>query len=274
MLLTNKHTKQYAVFYAICFVVCSFWHFYLGRTLSSISPIFFLNRLDISLNILLLTNIQHYIIENKWLQICLDFVYFLLPILLAYSFIKNKNAHKFFAISTSLFSIVYLLLFSIFSIISIEVFIAWMFVPLVFYASNSKSFYFMMHILRLLFLLFFLSTAIWKISTGAFFNIEQMSAILQIQHPAYLAENPNTFYAKVLNFYIKNENISYLFYASATLLELSFLIGFFTKKYDKILIVFFCLFLTFDYFLMGINYTQWLPFMGCLYFSKYKLDES
>jgi hypothetical protein len=50
-------------------------------------------------------------------------------------------------------------------------------------------------------------------------------------------------------------------------------IGLFTRRYDRILLVVFCAFLFADYFLMQIYYFIWLAFTGCFYFSSFSLDE-
>jgi hypothetical protein len=65
----------------------------------------------------------------------------------------------------------------------------------------------------------------------------------------------------------------YALYLAATAIELLFAIGFFTKKYDKWLIAGFLAFLAFDYWVMRIPYFEVMPYLLCLYFSKYSIPE-
>jgi len=235
--------------------------------------VFFLNRLDISHNILMLTNLQHLLIGNKWLRICFDLLYLILPVLLVYSIVKRKNYVRILAVCTAVFSVVYASFFSSMSFVSVEIFIAWMIIPLIFYARAVTGFYYLMHCARIIFIIIFLSAAVWKIRAGGIFNMEEMSAVLLRQHATYIASNSSTWFSRLITYLINHTILSYCFYLFAFIAELIFALGLFTKKFDKYLILAFCLFAIFDYLLMGINYFTWLPFMGCLYFSKYTIDD-
>lgn len=169
---------------------------------------------------------------------------------------------------TAIFSMLYSLLYTMFTFISIEIFLAWMLVPLLFCTKDLPGFYLRMHMLRILFILFFFSAALWKIKSGAIFSLDQMSGILVAQHTSYLIDpQPSTFKA-VLNYLIAHPPVSYVFYLLGFLAEFSFAIGFFTKKFDKVLMVLLAGFIIADYFLMSINYFSWIPFCACFYFSR------
>jgi hypothetical protein len=269
LLLTNKHIKQFAVYYLICFLLCFAWFFYNGLLLSSINPVFFLNRLDVTQNIMMLTNLQHFLIENKWLRIFFDLIYLVLPVLLVYTCIKNKKGQKILAIFTAFFNVFYCTYLSSMSFVSVEVFVAWMIVPLIFYHRTTKGFCYLLQCARLFFIIAFFSAAIWKIRAGGIFNTEEMSAILLRQHTSYLISNGSRWFSQFIGYLINHTLLSYCLYLLAFIAEFIFIVGFFTRKFDKYLILLFCLFVFFNYFLMGINYFTWLPFIGCLYFSKY-----
>lgn len=273
LLLTDKHFKQFAIFYIIIFILIYTWFIYHGFLFSLTNPVFFLNRLDVTHNLFMLTNLQHYLMRNEWLRICFDVIYLLLPFILVYTTLKNKKIQIVFAILTVLFNVLYNSFFSTMSVISIENFGAWMFVPLVFLARTPKGFYYALHICRLLFIVFFISAGLWKIRAGGIFNIEEMSAILFRQHSSYLVIGKDDWYSSFITYLINHEVLSYSLYLFATVTEIIFMIGFFTKKFDNYLILLFCLFAIFDYLFMGINYFTWLPFMGCFYFSKYQLKD-
>jgi hypothetical protein len=274
LLVTEKHIKQFAVFYLACFVIIYSWFIYHGLLFSLIEPVFFLNRLDVTHNIFMLTNLQHYLLNSEWLRIGFDTIYLLLPLLLLYTCLKEKKIQTVVAVVMVAFNILYNSFFSTISVVSIENFGAWMFVPLVFLARTPKSFYYTMHICRLLFIIIFLSAGLWKIRAGGVFNIEEMSAILFRQHGSYLAVGNDGWYSSFITYLINHQGLSYALYLFATVSEIAFVVGFFTTRFDKYLIVLFCLFAISDYLVMGINYFTWLPFMGCFYFSKYHLRDS
>ena len=220
----------------------------------------------------MLTNLQHFLIGNKVFQICFDVLNLFLPVCLVYFFIKKSKITGILSLAGSCFALVYNLLFSAMSVYSPEIFIAWIFIPLIFYAGTTTGFYFRMHSIRIIFIIIFFSSALWKIRTGAVFNAEQMSAILIKQHGALLAENRSSFFSGVITYLINNKTLSFCLYWAGFLLEFIFVAGLFTKRFDRLFIIFLFLFLVFDYALMGINYFPWTVFAACFYFSKYKIQ--
>ncbi len=274
MLLTEKHIKQFAVYYLTCFIVCYAWYFYHGLLFSSINPVFFLNRLDVSHNIIMLTNLQNFLIQNRFARIIFDLLFLLFPVVLIYAIEKNKKGIRVIATITCIFSIIYSSLFCSMSFVSVEVFVSAMLVPIIFCSISVKGFYYRMHCIRIIFILMFFSSALWKIRAGGIFNIEEMSAILLRQHSSYLVSNSSGWFTNMIAYLVGHSAAAYTLYLFAFIAEFIFVIGLFTRKFDKYLIISFCLFAVFDYLLMGINYFTWLPFLGCLYFSKYSIEKS
>ena len=272
MLLTNKQTNQFTLFYLLCFLINGSWFWYNNLLLSSIEPIYFINKLDFTRNILMLSNVQHYLINGRWLRITFDLLYYLLPILLTIVFIKKIRGRSIVAYITCTFTIIYSLFFSSFTYISMEGYLGWILFPLIFSALTVISFYYYMHAIRIIFILIFVSAAILKIKSGAVFNIEQMSGILLMQHNNYLVSNPNNWFSKFVYFLVQHKAIAQSLFLLGTIAEMSFILGLFTFKFDRLLIIIFCLFLVFDYFLMQINYFTWMVFMSCFYFSTYKIE--
>ena len=273
MLLTDKQTNQFAFLYVLCFLINGSWFWYNNLLISSIDPIYFINKLDFTRNILMLSNVQHYLINSRWLRIVFDLLYYLLPVLLTIVFIKKVRGRSAIAYITCTFTIVYSLFFSSFTYISMEGYLGWILFPLIFSSYRISSFYYYMHATRIIFILIFVSAAILKIKNGAIFNIDQMGGILLTQHNNYLVSNPNNWFSKFIYFLVQHKAIAQSLFILGTIAELSFILGLFTFKFDRLLIIIFCLFLVFDYFLMQINYFTWMVFMGCFYFSTYKLEE-
>lgn len=220
----------------------------------------------------MLSNIQNLLVKSDVARWIFDIIYVILPILLVLFTVKDFNGKKILAISTAVFSLLYGVFFSSISYISMEGYIGWILIPLIFSASNAKDFYYKLHVVRLIFILVFFSSALWKMRAGGLFNIEEMAGILLQQHNAYLTSSKGDWFTDLIYYLVKNKTIAYCLYLFAAIGELLFAVGLFTRKLDKYLIVVFCLFIIADFFLMRINYFGWIAFMGCFYFSKFSLQ--
>ena len=271
--LSVKQKKQFAWLYGVCFILSFSWYFYYDLLLCQVNPVFFINRLDITRNILFLTDLQNLLIQQLWLRQLFDVLYFVLPMLLCFAVISGKKGVQLLAVITSLFSMMYGVFLASFTYISLDMFVAWFFIPFIFYPNTEKGFYYVLHTVRLIFIILFFSAGLWKIRGGGIFNTEQMSGILVMQHKQYLAANAGDWFSRFNGFLIEHKVISYVIYLLGTVAELVFVVGFFTRRFDRILMVLFIMFFVSDYFLMRINYSSWMIFAGLLYFSKFKLQK-
>jgi hypothetical protein len=111
------------------------------------------------------------------------------------------------------------------------------------------------------------TAGVWKVARGAAFQSNELSNILIMQHSNYLTNNCTEFLCQVHFFLIENPSFSYALYVGATILELAFLVGFFTKKYDKWLVVLALTFVFFDHLVMRIPYWAILVSALPLWFS-------
>ncbi len=270
MFLSSTHRKQFAVFYFICLTIYYGWYYYHGLLLHQLGPVFFHNRLDLTANMIGLTNLPNVVIDHRSLQVLFDGLFFLLPLLLCVSCVKGYRWQYFLAIVTAVFNLVYAVLLSSMSPSSIEGFTGWIMLPIVLIFRKEESFYYALQSMRYFFLLIFFSSALWKIRAGGIFNTEQMSAVLLEQHAAYLVAAPGDWFSRFISYLVVHKQLSYTIYLIATLCEFVFLVGFFTRKYDRLLMIVFLVFVTTDYFLMRINYFSWTAFLGCLWFSRYE----
>lgn len=222
----------------------------------------------------MISGLQQAVIDYPAVQILLDSLFLLLPIGLVLCCIANYRLQYYLAAATAVFNLIYAVLLAAVSPLSIEGFTAWMVLPLVLAFKKDATFYYLIQTMRYFFLLIFFSAGCWKIRAGGIFNWEQMSGILLTQHAAVLVEIPGSLFSRFINYLVIHQKLSYLLYLFATLSELIFVIGFFTKKFDKLLMVLFLLFVLFDYFLMGINYFSWVTFLGTFWFAGNKLNTS
>jgi hypothetical protein len=83
-----------------------------------------------------------------------------------------------------------------------------------------------------------------------------MSAILKEQHLDYLTNTPDTFYADCLRFLIVHPEVSSVFWVLAWVLEATFIVGFFSRKWDKWLALLFLAFFVMDYILMNLMFAE------------------
>jgi hypothetical protein len=148
---------------------------------------------------------------------------------------------------------------TLFSSISIEGDIAWLLFPVVFIPINKQNFLLIFEGLRYFFLFFLASAGVWKFIQGGIFSTSEMSGILLYQHTELLTSSPGYWYSNFFLFLIQHPLLSYFFYLAATAVELFFIVGFFTKKYDTLLFVLFIVFLVMDNVIMRIPYYEVFP---------------
>ncbi len=259
--------------YATIFIVVAGWYLYHRLSFTQIAPVFFVPKPDITGHFIFATGLQQALVVHSWLRLLFDVLFYSLTPLLICCFIKKRKLTIALAWLSFIFNIFYCYLLSCMSFVSKEPFIAWMLFPLMFTGFQTKGFYFKLHILRILFILFFATAGLWKLRGGGAFNVEQFSGILLHQYATVLSSGEAGWFVQLIKYLINHTLLSFVLYWLVILAELLFLIGLFTKKYDKLLLWILIGFIVFDYFLMEINYFSWLPFSLLFYFSKYSIPD-
>lgn len=245
-----------------------------GFLLYQLKPILFNARFDLFTWMVMKTGVHQWLLANPPGWIAFDIAFYLMPLLYLLAYKKSIRLASITAIIMLIVNFTYIQCYTLYPANSIESFTAWLLFPFLLMATDLKTFYFVLHALRYFFLFFFTSAAIWKFVQGGIFNINEMSGILLFQHKEYLTSSPDFWYTHFIYWLIGHRYASYLLYASATLLELSFITGFFTKRYDRLLACACILFLLTDIFFMRIPYWEVTPFLITLLFSKYTLPVS
>jgi hypothetical protein len=102
------------------------------------------------------------------------------------------------------------------------------------------------------------SSFIWKFVRGFWNYPLHAKAIIMHENATYLLQNPDTYLAKALQFLIVHEQFAHYFLNIGMLIQGVFILGFFTKKYDKLLFIlpFFFHFTT--YFLLDVCFFEFL----------------
>lgn len=267
---STKNPYRHSIIIAYCtiFYVLMVYKWFNGMFLYQMQPSFFYAREDIFTWMLMTTGIHKWLLNNESGWILFDGFFYMAPLLFYFVYDKINHLTKPAAILLLLINWLYVQCYTLYPTNSIEAHIAWLLFPIVFIPKNEKTFALLFDGLRYFLLFFFASSGIWKFVQGGVFNTLQMSNILLFQHKELLVVTPQHWYAQFIFWLVENPIISYSLYLIATIIELSFVVGFFTKKYDKLLLFAFLLFLVFDHFVMRIPYYEVAPLLLTLLFRK------
>lgn len=260
-------------YFLVLFYSLAVYRWLNGILLYQMQPQFFNTRYDVTTWLLMQSGLHKWLLGNPAGWVLFDTLFYSAPIVWFAVWKKNERYGQILAICMLVINWLYVQCYTLYPTNSIEGHLSWLLLPVLFSTRKLKSFYFVLHSLRYFFLFFFASAAIWKFRQGGFFNIEQMSGVLLLQHKEFLIAAPDNWYTHCIYWLIRHQTFGYILYAAATLLELAFVVGFFTRKYDKWLFAAFILFLVMDVLVMRIPYFDLLPFAFTLLFSKYEEPE-
>lgn len=112
------------------------------------------------------------------------------------------------------------------------------------------------------------SAAFWKIGRGSLFSPDQMQNILKNQHSQLLSDTNISFYNNFIQNIIDNSFLSRGLLYFGTILELLFIIGFFTRKADYLLLAALWLFIIADFFIMDIHFWE-LGILGIVFWKGF-----
>jgi hypothetical protein len=269
MKFTEDVRRQLIRSYLLIFYALAFWKWVDGGWLYQYEPFAFQTRIDGLTWLFMQTRLHQYFIEHPGGYLFLDLLFYAMPGLYYLVYVKSRRLIPIAGFLMLLVNWLYVQLYTLYPTNSIEGHIAWLLMPLLFMMGNLNSFWLVMRGLRYYFMFFFASAGIWKIYSGGVFFKDQMSNLLMYQHKNLLVSSPDHWSSRFLYTLIRNPSLSYLLYLFATLTELSFLVGFFTRKFDRVLILIFLVFLFFDQFIMKIGYFEVLPLLLPVYYSRY-----
>ncbi|MGN6398839.1 MAG: hypothetical protein ACTHMD_00190 [Flavisolibacter sp.] len=270
MKLTEAIRKKIIVEYCVFCVFLFFYKYFTNGLLSQVVPVFFYNKLDFTTILFLKTGLQKLFLHNFIFCFLADVFYYLLPFIYLWVYLKKMKLIPILGSLIFAYNLLYSVAYCSFPTDSLEGHIALIVFPIVFIPFTLQGFWFMLQGVRYFFLFFFSSAGLWKLAHAGVFNFEEMSAILLYQHKELLITDKPSFLITFYKWLIANPFASYWLYFSSTIIELFFIIGFFTKKYDRLLALLFLLFLIMDAVIMRIDYWETLPFLLCLLFSKYR----
>ncbi|MES2773730.1 MAG: hypothetical protein V4722_06075 [Bacteroidota bacterium] len=263
------HRQRLTFLFVLLFYILAGYKWLNGMWMYQMQPHFFNTRFDGTTWLFMQTGIHQWLIDNKPGWILFDAFFYSIPLLYWLAYKRNIKWASWVAVLMLIVNWVYAQCYTLYPTNSIEGHVGWLLYPFVLMTVRLKSFYFLMNAMRYFFLFFFASAAIWKFRQGGLFNPEQMSGILLMQHKEYLVSAPDYWYTHFIYWLVRHQVVGYMLYLAGTVLELAFIIGFFTKKYDKLLLLLFIAFLILDLLIMRIPYFEILPMALPLLFSKY-----
>jgi hypothetical protein len=250
-------TVFFFFYYAILFFL-----FLDGRSLSQYQPVFFQYNRDLTELALIATGLPRWMIAHPFTFPIADALAVCLPIPLIRQLWRNRSLSPWPGVIFVACLSLYLLLADIFWQIHHEPFIIFVILALALTTSRADRFDRILRFARWYFLYIFASAAIWKLARGAIFNGHEMSRILLAHHTDLLTGDCTSITCRLYTWLIIHPICSYSLYLGAMLLEAVFLIGFFTRRFDRWLIVLAIVFVIADWLLMRIPY--WSLLLGTI----------
>lgn len=261
--MSYTRDKKTALIIYLLFYYAVFASFYLdGRLLSQYQPIFFTYNRDLTELILIGTGLPRWMMANPWSFVATDVLAFGLPaILLAYALRKGRFSPGL-GIAFGLFLACYLLLADLFWQVHHEPFILYVLLSLAWMTNREERFYLILKGCRYYFLYIFVSAALWKLLRGAVFNGQEMSRIFLFHQSDLLVGTCNSLACRAYHWLIDHPGLSNCLYLAGAILEGYFIIGFFTRRRDRLLIGLAVVFVVADLLLMRIPY--WTILLGTI----------
>lgn len=202
--------------------------------------------IDLTYWIIILLGIPQFLISHSYIAATFDAILLLTAL---FSLIWPRSNK--FPIIFGLFYFVNFLCFNLFAAHHYHsVGILFLSVPFMF--KDTLSFNFAFRGIRYIFLFEMVSASLWKIGRGTVFNLEQFSSIQRSQSIEYLTFFPDTWRANINYLLIGNNYIAHTFWILLIISQFSFIIGFFTLKYDILLLIIYASFAILAFTLMNI----------------------
>lgn len=177
----------------------------------------------------------------------LDILLFLLPIIASI-----VTGRRIFAFLFTLLAFTYQITYSTYATHHYHSLIGLLVLSVPFWFGPGRRFTFLWEAARYYFFFIFSSAALWKLSRGTAWDSDNMSAILMAQHAQTIYEYPASLLTHLHSYLICHAGIARLFLLTGFFVQLSFLGGFFTKKYDKVYMALFVAFFAMNYLVMQI----------------------
>jgi len=238
-----------------------FLFFYIDhRLLGQYQPIFFNYNRDLTELALIATGLPKWMIHHTWGFVAADMLALAAPLAVLGSYFRRGRFSLWGGVFFTVVFSGWLLLADIFWQVHLEPFILYFLLSLVFWTNSPERWYWLLRGCRYYFLYIFFSAAVWKLARGAVFAPFEMSRILLRQHADLLSGVCDGWQCRAIVDLIGHPGLSWSIYVLGVLVELAFAVGFFTRRWDRLLLGLAVLFVAADLVIMRIPY--WTVLMG------------
>lgn len=256
-----SNQKKLLLQYCILFYALAAYKIINQQLLSQNFLFFSINEADVTGLIFTQSGAANFLLQHPFCISIIEIIFYAMPLVLSASnYLHSSYCHRI-AIITVLVNFLYVLIHSIFIATSIHSQLVWIVVPLIFTVRDKERSALLFDGIRYFFLFFFCSAGIWKIVNGGAFYPNQFAEILLRQHADLLFNQPKHWYSQFMFALTGNRILCNLLYRAAIVLQVFFITGFMTKRFDRLLILMFLIFVGFDFFLMRIPYFETFPYL-------------
>lgn len=130
--------------------------------------------------------------------------------------------------------------------------VGFLLLPLPFLFRKRKRYLLAWEFNRYYFVYLMVSAALWKIFRGTAFSPDHFSELLFQQQALNWALAPNRLFHKLGIFLFQNPGYAQMLFAVVVFAQLSFMTALFTRRFDKLLSLFFLCFTLFNQLVMGV----------------------
>ena len=191
--------------------------------------------------------IPHRVTHSQLWSAVLDICLFFVPV--AASVISRRRVY---AVVFSVLVLIYQVTISTYSTHHYHALVGVLFLSIPFWFRPGTRFALTWESVRYYFFFIFASASLWKLFRGSAFDPHQMSGILMAQHAQYIYDYPDTIFSHIYSYLISHYQVSFSILITVVLIQLSFIGGFFTRKYDRIYLILLVAFVILNYFIMHI----------------------
>ncbi|MBP9136285.1 MAG: hypothetical protein KBF31_04695 [Chitinophagales bacterium] len=199
-----------------------------------------------------LLSIPQILMEFNLLKYIVDFLLLFFTFISLVAYIKRPSA-------ISLFIVLFIYLITVQSYTANQnktsVALLLMVIP---FMVKQEHFFYIWEALRYYLLFMIGSSGIYKLINGALFSAGHFSDVLFLQHTDLMVMNPEHFSLVLSKPFIENGFLGTLAFFIVFLVQTSFIVGFFTKKFDKLLFVSLYAFFILTYLFMRIQNFEFL----------------
>lgn len=229
MSFNRQHTCLASIFYGFCFLIAvkSYFDYVLLHQLQA--PVLWDGGVDLLTYLGLMTGVFKSITGSKWLSYSFDAALLLVPLILIF-----QPQRRLLATFNFVIWLIYFLLYNLYGTHQTHSLAGILLVHIPFLFYQKKIFSWLWNGVRYYTLWLMFSAALWKIIRGsAFYPQQGKNIFLQNQTGAIIESGP----AAMQLFLLSNEWLLIASFPIGVLLEALFVIGFFTKRFDRYLAI-------------------------------------